>query len=504
MDSSGRMRKARILVGDVLERLRELPSNSIHCCVTSPPYFGLRNYGTEKWEGGDGTCDHSTPRSRGEDIRLGDKQGTSAGSRPNTQKICKCGAVRIDQQIGLEETPELYAQKLIDVFREVRRVLRSDGVLWLNLGDSFYNHRWGEDAFVKQTMHSTRRDLPFVSPKRGIKQEGLKEKDLIGIPWMTAFALRAGFAACSICRLELRSDLWPIWNGHKICIDCLRVGKLESKVIQTERGWWLRRDIIWAKAVSFCDTYSGSAMPESVMDRPSTSHEYMFLLTKSEEYYYDKEAVKEPSQTSSIERMKHGWNGNQKRGYVDGEQNHLASYVGTEKAIQAAEAGRNLRSVWTINPQPFKGEHFAAYPIKLVEPCIKLSTSERGCCPKCGAPQERIVESISKVDVPRGSVPSSLRANMQGPQQAGVSCTTSTLGWQPTCNHFRIVEIVDQKLEPANCVVLDPFCGSGTTGVVALSLGCDFIGIELNPVYAEMARKRIYDSAPLFNEVTVE
>jgi len=201
-------------------------------CVTSPPYYGLRDYGGE------------------------------------------------GNQIGQEQTPEEYIQQLVEVFREVRNILTDDGTLWVNIGDSYYNYRPGK-AYVKQTVASNRQDLPEYSPKRSNKLDGYKEKDLIGIPWMLAFALR--------------SD-----------------------------GWYLRQDIIWNKP---------NPMPESVRDRCTKSHEYIFLLSKSQNYYFDVDVIKEPT--------------------------------------------RRKRSVWNIQTKPYRGSHFAVYPPELIEPCIKAG-SERG------------------------------------------------------------------------------------------------------------------------------
>ncbi len=221
-----------ILFGDCRKTLCAFLPKSARMCVTSPPYYGLRDYGGE------------------------------------------------GNQIGQEQTPEEYIQQLVEVFREVRNILTDDGTLWVNIGDSYYNYRPGK-AYVKQTVASNRQDLPEYSPKRSNKLDGYKEKDLIGIPWMLAFALR--------------SD-----------------------------GWYLRQDIIWNKP---------NPMPESVRDRCTKSHEYIFLLSKSQNYYFDVDVIKEPT--------------------------------------------RRKRSVWNIQTKPYRGSHFAVYPPELIEPCIKAG-SERG------------------------------------------------------------------------------------------------------------------------------
>ena len=224
--------KDTILFGDCVETLKQFDEKA-RCCITSPPYYGLRDYGGE------------------------------------------------DYQIGLEESPEEYIQKLVLVFREVRNNLTEDGTLWLNMGDSYYNYRPGKgQALVKQTVSASKQDLPDKCARRGNKLKGLKEKDLIGIPWMLAFALRAD-------------------------------------------GWYLRQDIIWSK---------GNPMPESVRDRCTKSHEYIFLLSKSQNYYFDVDTIKEES--------------------------------------------RRKRSVWNVNTKPNKQSHFATYPPELITPCILAGSKE--------------------------------------------------------------------------------------------------------------------------------
>ena len=291
------MRRFRLICADVFEGLARLPDESVHCVITSPPYWRLRDYGT-------------------------------------------------DGQLGLEATPEEYVETMTGVFREVRRVLRSDGTLWLNMGDCYASGGYGArdpERWPKQSRNDHMRHARAPSG-------GLKPKDLVGMPWRVAFALQAD-------------------------------------------GWWLRADIIWAKPCP---------MPEAVKDRPTKAHEYLFLLAKSQRYFYDFEGIAQPSASPGEERPGRCW-------------------------IQPAT--RNKRSVWTISnggKAAFPGAHFATFPTKLVEPCVLAG------CPEGG-------------------------------------------------------------------VVLDPFCGSGTTGVVALRADRRFVGIELNEQYVEMARRRIGDDAPLLN-----
>lgn len=270
-----------IYQGNCLEVLKTFEDNCINCCITSPPYYGLRDYG-------------------------------------------------VDGQIGNEDTPEDYVNNLVEIFDEVKRVLREDGALWLNLGDGWANKRIGE----------------------------IKQKDLIGVPWMVAFALR-------------------------------------------ESGWYLRQDIIWSK---------GNPMPESVKDRCTKSHEYIFLLSKNRKYYYNYQAIKEPAVTKPTlrDKNKEGYQADYAKGdrFSKGER------------IYGADGMRNKRDVWNVNTKPCKEAHFATYPDTLIEPCVLAG------CPEGG-------------------------------------------------------------------IVLDPFMGAGTTGMVARKYGRDYIGIELNAEYVDMANKRI-------------
>lgn len=264
----------RIWHGDVIDCLRNLPDGQIQTCVTSPPYWGLRDYGEEG-------------------------------------------------QIGLESTPDKYVARMVDVFREVRRVLRDDGTLWLNLGDSYAGSGKGVSATLesrnkdraryKETYVPTRDE----SPLSRVTPNGLKEKDLVGIPWRVAFALQAD-------------------------------------------GWFLRSDIIWAKP---------NAMPESVIDRPTKSHEYIFLLSKSARYYYDADAIRETDQGKP--------SGNKTRVLANGKQGHRpADHLGASVPWDRPGSGRNARSVWHITTKPYAEAHFAVFPPELPERCIKAGSRE--------------------------------------------------------------------------------------------------------------------------------
>jgi DNA modification methylase len=398
-----------ILTGDSLSILPTLDAESVQCCVTSPPYYGLRDYG--------------------------------------------CAG-----QIGLEPTPEAYVEKLVQVFREVRRVLRDDGCVFLNLGDSYATQagkgdnipqtKWRANTYPEGAPHRSKltggRGTYLNQNRNGTPcPGGLKPKDLIGIPWRVAFALQAD-------------------------------------------GWYLRQDIIWAKP---------NPMPESVTDRCTKAHEYIFLLTKSARYYYDNEAVKEDQcQYEQERRLREGRQGLDSIYAISSEGKTGQQPQGGSGAIKnvkrrqelAITGTRNRRSVWTITTKPFKEAHFATFPPEIPEICIKAGTSERGCCPECGSPWVRVgtKETIWRE---RPNQYTAYRDINGQPDQRKSGTTFNTTGWRPTCTH---------NLGPIPCTVLDPFSGSGTTGNVAERLGRKYIGIELNPAYAEMGTRRI-DAARL-------
>ena len=367
----------RCLFGDALAMLRTVPDGIAQCCVTSPPFYGLRSY--------------------------------LPAEHPDKAL-----------EVGLEATPDEYVARMVEAFAEVRRVLRPDGVLLLEIGDSYaststYNApRTSSGAFGRV-------EAP-AQPNAGIPP-GLKPKDLIGIPWMLAFALRAD-------------------------------------------GWWLRADIIWHRP---------NPMPESVTDRPTKAHSYVFLLTKSARYFWDAEAVREENT-----RGYDGPAGGHKRGGgVDVENEGL-------KGNCYLPAGRNARSVWTIPTAPYGGAHFACMPPELARRCIAAGSSEWGCCPDCGAPWARVVEKGEAVGRNPAGVPDGERTEHgigrhRACARAGESSSTTT-GWAPTCAH--------DKATPVPCLVLDCFMGSGTTAMVAQNLGRRWLGCELNPDYEALQRGR--------------
>jgi len=444
---------ARIPLGD----------GTVHCAVTSPPYWGLRKYAGSYgllWPavtyrpmpglppltipGCDPECEHVWGESIPHDKGTGGhnpKQDSNAGSwqegSVDRGNWCqRCGGWR--GELGLEPTPEMFVGHIVLVMREVWRVLRDDGTLWLNFGDSYATgttaSRQAGDALLGDATATARQMNRIGTP------QGLKTKDLCGIPWRVAFALQAD-------------------------------------------GWWLRSDIIWAKGISFCDEYSGSAMPESVTDRPTKGHEYLFLLSKSERYFYDHEAVRENGVMRPQLRFTDG------RGpKSDGYANHRQPTGMTECRK------RNLRTVWTINPGSYKGAHYAVFPPDLVVPCIRAGTSARGVCPVCGAPWERIVNGTGEM-VQQHWAPGTQEKIDEAQGKHGATSVLNTghierketVGWQPTCEHnqdyWRVIG--EPMPDPIPATVLDPFCGSGTTGEVCRTLPHPrrFVGLDISAEY---------------------
>jgi DNA modification methylase len=347
----------RVHLGDAEQVLRGMRSGSVHAIVTSSPYYRLRNYLTKG-------------------------------------------------QIGQEDTPDEYAARLVRVFREARRVLRDDGSLWLNLGDTYAQNRIPEGRTGE-----------------------IKRKDIIGVPWLVAFALRAD-------------------------------------------GWFLRSECIWQKP---------NATPESVADRPSRSHEHLFLLTKSARYYYDREAVREPAVSkpptgqkaaSLAARGKVAARTARGRSLPVSSANHKhGKWANVEECHGGFVAwnprGRARRTVWTVSTRSFNAasvgvhdvDHFAVFPPDLVRPCVLASTSAAGCCPACGAPYERFIADYEDLED----------------------------AWVPTCDC--------PPAEPVPCTVFDPFTGSGTTGVVCIEENRRFVGSELNPDYVRLAEARLSHAA---------
>jgi DNA modification methylase len=397
------MTTIRILQGDVLKGLAQIPDESVQCVVTSPPYWGLRDYGVEG-------------------------------------------------QIGLEPTPEEYVEKMVGVFQEVRRVLRKDGTVWLNMGDCYAGSGCGSNDYREDGASISANHQKYQGQKPGIVT-GLKPKDLVGMPWRLAFALQAD-------------------------------------------GWWLRSDIIWSKP---------NPMPESVADRPTKAHEYLFLLAKDSRYFYDADAIRESHKEPERGNGHLETIGTSKGGtsLTSGFSQKTGGWADSWSGIRSYNpAGRNRRTVWEIPTQPFPEAHFATFPEKLVEPCIKAGTSERGCCPKCGAPWERVVEPDPEYKKLLGKswhghdndLTQGARQESGGPKQT-TGNGYRTIGWSPGCSC---------GTEPVPCVVLDPFAGSGTVAKVARYLGRSSIMIELSPAYVEIMKRRLRLHEQLIQAATIE
>lgn len=607
-----------VYLGDCREVMAGMAAESVHCVVTSPPYWGLRDYGTSTWVGGDEACDHLRPveprNARPKGAFHGGNDAGDMAREPAYKGACrKCGAVRQDAQLGLEPTPEQYVENMVAVFREVRRVLRSDGTVWLNLGDSYAQggqERPGSSDAAAFSPHDQIRRRPGIAKPRAA---GLKTKDLVGIPWRVAFALQAD-------------------------------------------GWVLRSEVIWAKP---------NPMPESVTDRPTKSHEQMFLFSKgkrigpdptkyddisdadaqwiaglldcegsivirrepqseekygqhaaqmsigstsrallervaaivgegnvlerdgqnapmhywqlshkralgllrrlypflivkqaqarcaialeerksyrggvgitkaevefrercwqavkslnhfglpdldgipepvfgrwtSQPYYFDADAVREEQSPDSIQSYERAKASPREAGVY--KQNAAVAHIGAgetvspnaawsdpEKLDRLLSRGRNIRSVWTVATQPYPGAHFATFPPKLVEPCIKAGTSEKGVCPECGAPWERVVERTMSEPERSGDWKATGESHRNDiDRKGGFYPEVTTTGWRSMCDHK------DPWLShtPVPATVLDPFAGSGTTGMVAQSLSRRAVLIDLNADYLDQVLDR--------------
>lgn len=310
---------------DCIEGLRLMEDESVDCCVTSPPYWGLRDYGTADWVGGKPDCPHRRETKKSDKTITGHKNFDDMMGVGDAiyKSVCPlCGAVRVDRQIGLEETPEQYVEKLVMIFREVKRVMKKEGTLWLNLGDSYWGGGWRGSCIseysgdIQKNHKGTHCGDTMPNAKGNYKD--IKNKDLVGIPWMVAFALRAD-------------------------------------------GWYLRQDIIWHKP---------NPMPESVTDRCTKSHEYIFLLSKSPKYYFDNEAIKEDAVTEVDTEIRFGGNK-----YGDNKSSKFQTYSGN---VYNPTGKRNKRDVWTVNLKPFKESHFATFPEELITPCILAGSRENG------------------------------------------------------------------------------------------------------------------------------
>ena len=378
-----------IYIGNCLETLQKMDDQSVNTCITSPPYWGLRDYNGE------------------------------------------------EEQLGLEDTPELFVDNLVKVFREVKRVLKDDGTVWLNLGDTYSSHKDCKST-AQSLAKGTQAEVAHVIDKgrsvsrntKKLKQAGLKNKDLIGIPWRVALALQAD-------------------------------------------GWYLRQDIIWHKP---------NPMPESVKDRCTKSHEYIFLLSKNVKYYFDYEAIKEDAVGNSPNNKKP--HKHQGQPFSRTKENLVN--------IQAVEK-RNKRSVWTVTTKPFKGAHFATFPMDLIEPCVLAGCPEKICF-SCSKPYERVMQKPKPLKVKRGR-----RAGTDDRLIGGVLDKYNKenppidLGLQKQCDC--------NTNETKAGTVLDPFGGSGTTAIVANKHNRNAVMCELNKEYVGIAKERIINTLGMMSKI---
>lgn len=489
-----------ILVGDAMEKLRGRPDGSVHCVVTSVPYWGLRDYSR---------CSCVLRDHPGDDGTSWNRMGQSTPEkRHHANASCQhCGGSGFIEvvslnQIGLERSIHEWVARLVCVFEEVRRVLRPDGTLWLNVGDS---HAGNGGA---RTDHDGQLPPGHEAYAKWNREWGdLKPKDLVGQPWRLAFALQAA-------------------------------------------GWILRKDIIWAKR---------NVMPESVIDRPTSAHEYIFLLAKSQRYFYDAEAVKEDAAPDETARRRREAQQNLNSSYaLKRDAPHGQTPPGRAGSARSArarqllalEGRRNCRTVWEVSSSPYPEAHFATFPEIIPQRCISAGTSDIGACAECEAPWQRVTTKewlnprpIKKAKQQDWSVAKGTggKAFKKGGINEGTFPTgviVRTQGWRPTCEcNGRLVKRVVKKIAHADwaepgyadaaglpnvqrkarniearevertetfyesdlpleqhpvvpCVVLDPFAGSGTTGAVARRMGRSSVLIELNPQYVDMIKAR--------------
>lgn len=423
-----------------------LPDEFVQCVVTSPPYWGLRKYAGEQeliWGGREG-CEHewmdATAHKRG---HPGDKSTLLGTQTANLSKeaisvggSCQlCGAWR--GAYGLEPTVEMYVAHTVEILREIRRVLRKDGVVFWNLGDSHFAHN-GTRGGNQPWDDNKNPGAIGMTPHRAFPGPGLKPKDLCLIPFRVALAAQAD-------------------------------------------GWWVRSVIIWSKP---------NPMPGSVRDRPTDAFEYILMLTKSERYFWDGDAVREPYKPESLGRHRYSLDGTAPTSRQPGgdmERRKREAHVHDPNP-----AGRNLRNVWTFATQPYSGAHFATFPEELPRRCIKAATSEKGSCRFCGAPWERVVKTSGGTWDKRKASGAPSRYgidNVEAQSSAWTGYTDSTtIGWRPTC------ACGGQHGKTAPCLVLDPFGGSGTTAKVAIELGRRAVSLDL--AYHELAKRRTAEPQP--------
>lgn len=435
---------ALLYLGDVVAQLRRLPTRSVQTCITSPPYWGLRDYGTAQWEGGNPDCEHEGKRKEGRDVTTYNNSGNYSnlyidriqrdGGNNSPQfgsKCIKCGATKIDMQIGSEPSPDCmtYGQSqcgmcfictMVKVFREVHRVLRDDGTCWINLGDG-YSHSGGHSGQGETSQRKGRSMVPELNSTTSSRGSSIPQGNLLGIPWRVALALQVD-------------------------------------------GWIIRNDNIW---------YSPNKMPESVTSRCSKSHEHIFMLTKSMNYYYDSVAIEEDAQN---------WGTRDRSNFRSGTNDPLLKYHGLKGKANEEEPSKNKRDVWVVpslpKPKGLEG-HFATFSPQLITPCILAGTSEHGCCAECATPYERVVRKVGGIKQEENDYKRdrSFRHSRNGKDSTldTQRYKKETVTWQKKCGC--------QTTKVVPCIVLDPFVGSGTTVATAIDLERQGIGIDLSEEY---------------------
>ena len=465
--------------------MSELPDKSVQCVVTSPPYYGLRDYGLEPliW-GGDKNCKHEWSienKSMRNQHRAGMAKNPATASESDKRQVSefhreegfckKCGSWL--GSLGLEPTPELFIEHLVEIFREVWRVLRDDGTVWLNLGDTYARDGTRKQIKLGQAgIHENRTAREALNQRK--LPPGLKEKDLIGIPWRVAFALQAD-------GWYLRSDV--IWDKSRCCMP------------ESQNGWrWEKHRIkvnnIWqdCSGCDKCNPNDGYVLRKGSW-RCTKAHEYIFQLTKSDKYYSDADAVRETIKESTIKRSKYGWHGN----LCDGHK--MSGIKDIDKLNCFNQAGANKRDVWHINLEPYKGSHFAVFPSELPRICILASTSLMACN-ICGAPFARVIDiqrpenynlSITDKKHQEGCGGDTFQHNRPLKNIFDDSQSTERImkGWRATCK-------CKKNNGTGKCIVLDMFCGSGTSLWTAHKLGRRAIGYELNKEYKKLIDKRCH------------